>query len=132
MSGRAVHTAGASADGGGVGTDDGRLQVSVVAAGEDAGNDATTPEHLMAAALATCLQQAVEIAASSQGLEGAKPSVSAQVSLTSGEGAGYDASFELTVTGLDGADVDRVVEQAAVLCPFTTALAGDRLVVRSG
>jgi lipoyl-dependent peroxiredoxin len=131
MSHQDVHTAAATARPGTVATDDERVTVDTVAAGDSASNGATTPEHLMAAALASCLQQAVGIAASSQGLDASGASVRAEVTLTAGDSTGYDATFTLVVEGL-GEAAERVVEQAAVICPFTSALAGERLSVSAG
>ena len=91
-----------------------------------------TPEHLMAAAIASCLQQAIGIAASSQDIDVSSVQVQGRVALKSDEEAGYSSSFELVVSGLPSEVAERVLEQAQQFCPFTKALAGADLTVRLG
>jgi len=125
-----VHRAGATADDEGVRTDDDAVTMALAMAGEaEAATDATSPEHLMAAALAGCLHQAVRVAASSLGDIGSTPSVTATVTLRTGDGVGYSASFDLQVSGLSGDHADDVLKQALALCPFTAALEGRSLTV---
>lgn len=127
-----VHEARATASASRVSAPDGGLDVALAVAGDaDATDGATSPEHLMAAALAGCLHQALQIAASSQDASAVDASVEATVTLESGDGAGYTSSFELVVSGLPADTADRMLEQAATLCPFTKALAGDRLTLRT-
>ena len=83
----------------------------------------------MAAALAGCLQPALTVAASTQNSDFA-PTVTSTVTLTTGEGGGYTALFDLVVSGPEGAQGDQLLEQAKVLCPFTKALDSERLTVR--
>ncbi len=116
-----VHEAVATATPGSVSTSDDVLSASTQLAGEDKGG-VTTPEHLMAAAIAACLQQAIGIAASSQEVDASSVSVEGTVTLKTEEEAGYTASFALAVSGLAGDSAERVVEQAKALCPFTKAL----------
>ncbi len=127
-----VHEARATASASRVSTPDGSLDVGLAVAGDADGSDgATSPEHLMAAALAGCLHQALQVAASSQGASAVDAHVEATVTLESGDGSGYTSSFVLEVTGLPADTADRVLEQAAALCPFTKALAGERLTLRT-
>ena len=127
---QSVHQASATADSQGVRSDDDAVGVNLALAGDaDAQPGTTTPEHLMAAALAGCLQQALTVAGSTIGAD-IKTSVSSTVALESGDGAGYSARFELVVSGLDVEHGDELLEQAKVLCPFTKALDADRLTVR--
>ena len=124
-----VHRAAATADGATVRTDDAAVEAPLAMAGDsDVPDGATSPEHLMAAALAGCLQQALRVAASSLGEE-SRPTVEAVVTLRTGEGVGYTAAFDLTVSGLDGEHADDLLTQASALCPFTTALEGRGLTV---
>ncbi len=125
-----VHQASATADSHGVRSDDDAVAVALALAGDaDARPETTTPEHLMAAALAGCLQQALAVASSTVEAD-VDAAVTSTVTLQSGEGAGYSAQFELVVSGLDGDDGAQLLEQAKVLCPFTKALDPDRLTVR--
>ena len=130
---RQVHRAAATASDGTVSTDDGRIRTAVRAAREaERSDDATSPEHIMAAALASCLLQSVTVAGSSQHVDTSGASVEATVTLESGEGSGYVSAFELALTGLDGDVAERVLEQATQICPFTKALDGRRLTVPTG
>jgi hypothetical protein len=72
----------------------------------------TSSGHLMAAALAGCLQQALGIAAIAVEGGGGAPSVEATVTLRTGEEAGYTAAYELVVHGLDDADGAHVLDEA--------------------
>ena len=102
-------------------TSDGVLEAATqVAGGEREGK--TTPEHLMAAATAACLQQAIGIAASSQDVDASGVSVEGTCTLKSEEEPGYTAAFALVVSGLPGEAAERVLEQAKAFCPFTKAL----------
>lgn len=128
-----VHEARATASASRVTAPDGGLDVALAVAGDaDSAGEATSPEHLMAAALAGCLHQALQVAASSQGASAVDASVEATVTLESGDGVGYTSSFALVVTGLPADSADRMLEQAAALCPFTKALEGARLTLRAG
>lgn len=127
---QSVHEATATADSHGVRSDDAAVEVALALAGDaDAHPDTTTPEHLMAAALAGCLQQALTVAGSTVEAE-VDATVTSTVTLQSGDGAGYSARFELVVSGLDGDQGEQLLEQAKALCPFTKALDADRLTVR--
>ena len=102
-------------------TSDGVLSADTQVAGGDR-DGKTTPEHLMAAATAACLQQAIGIAASSQDVDAAGVSVEGTCTLKSEEEAGYTATFALVVSGLPTDSAERVLEQAKAFCPFTKAL----------
>lgn len=128
-----VHRAGASTDGDRVRTDDSTVDVELAVAGEaEARDGATSPEHLMAAALAGCFQQALGIASSAIDGGGGPASVEATVTLRSGDGGGYTATYELVVHGLDGDESEHVLTEAKALCPFTKSLAGDALTISLG
>ncbi len=114
-----------------VSTQDGVLSASTQLAGENK-DGVTTPEHLMAAAIAACLQQAIGIAASTQEVDASGVQVEGRVSLLTEEEAGYTADFTLVVTGLPADSAERVLTQAKQLCPFTKALAGAGITVDLG
>ena len=112
-------------------TEDGVLEASTQLAGETK-DGVTTPEHLMAAAIASCLHQAIGIAASTQEVDASSSSVQGRVALKSEEEAGYTATFALVVTGLPGDVAERVLTQAQQLCPFTKALGPAGITVELG
>ena len=112
-------------------TEDGVLEARTQLAGETK-DGVTTPEHLMAAAISSCLHQAIGIAASSQEVDASSVSVQGRVALKSEEEAGYTASFALVVTGLPGDVAERVLTQAQQLCPFTKALGPAGITVELG
>ncbi len=128
-SNQSVQEAVATAVAGSVKTQDGVLEAKTQLSGEAAG-DRTTPEHLMAAATAACLQQSIGIAASTQDVDASGATVTATVHLTTGEDAGYTSHFLLEVSGLPDDVAERVLEQAQQICPFTKALEGADLTVR--
>src|SRR4028118_1322729 len=115
ISTHSVHQASATADSQGVRSDDDAVGVALALAGDaDARPETTTPEHLMAAALAGCLQQALTVAGSTIEAE-VDASVTSTVTLQSGDGAGYSARFELLVSGLDTEHGEELLQQAQVL-----------------
>ena len=126
-----VQEAVATAVPGSVRTEDGVLEASTQLAGEGT-EGLTTPEHLMAAAIAACFEQAVGIAASSQGADASGARVQGRVTLKSDEEAGYTSDFEIVLSGIEGDAAERVLTQAQQVCPFTKALAGADLTVRLG
>ena len=85
----------------------------------DGAGQGTNPEQLMAAALGSCLLEALRIAVSTTGgsVDGAQ--VETRVTLAKGD-PGYTARYALRVTLPDaGNDASAVLEQALALCPFT-------------
>lgn len=114
-----------------VSTQDGVLEASTQLAGETK-DGVTTPEHLMAAAIAACLQQAIGIAASSQDVDASGTAVQGRVTLKTEEEAGYTAAFALVVSGLPDDVAERVLAQAKQLCPFTKALTPAGITVELG
>jgi organic hydroperoxide reductase OsmC/OhrA len=103
-------------------TQDGVLEASTQLAGEHQ-DGVTTPEHLMAGAIASCLQQAIGLAASTQQVDASSVQVEGRVALRSDPEGGYVADFSLQVSGLPGEVAERVLTQAKAFCPFTKALA---------
>jgi len=74
-----IHQATATVDRDGVPTDDGVIALRLAVAGEaDDRDGVTSPEHLMAAALAGCLHQALRIALSAQNTSPVSRSCSAR------------------------------------------------------
>ena len=114
-----------------VATADGVVSTGTHVAGES-GEGTTTPEHLMAAATASCLQQSIRVAASSQDVDDSGTEVTGTVRLTPDSGGGYTAHFVLEVSGLPEDVAQRVLDQAQQICPFTKALSAADLTVRLG
>ncbi|MEZ0164876.1 OsmC family protein [Kineococcus sp. LSe6-4] len=93
--------------------------------------EGTNPEQLMAAALGSCLLESLRIAATSAGGSTEGASVEARTTLSSGEGAGYSARYDLSVTLPDaGGDAEAVLAQALTICPFTKTIDDGALQVR--
>lgn len=121
MTSQDVLKAVATAVPGSVKTADGVLDAATQVAGGSS-DGKTTPEHLMAAAIAACLQQAIGIAASTQDVDASGVSVEGTCTLKTEEEAGYTAAFALVVSGLAQDTAQRVLDQAKAFCPFTKAL----------
>ncbi|GAA2435570.1 OsmC family protein [Streptomyces macrosporus] len=82
------------------------------------------PEQLYAAALATCLHQALVIAATETGVDPAGSEVTARVRLSDGGAQHYafDATAEVSLPSAEGDRRERVIAQALRICPITDQL----------
>ncbi|GAA2403688.1 OsmC family protein [Streptomyces glaucosporus] len=82
------------------------------------------PEQLYAAAVATCLHQALVIAATQSGVDPSGSEVTARVRLGDGGAQHYtfDTTAEITLPSADGDQRERVIAQALRICPV-----GDQL-----
>jgi len=93
--------------------------LSLVGDGEGAGQS-WNPERLYAAALATCLHQAVVLAASTGGFDTEDSAVRAEAKLFHDTAQGYSVDARLSVS-LPGVPAERrqgVVDQATHHCPL--------------
>ena len=112
-------------------SDDGALAVDVSEpTALDGAGQGTNPEQLMAAALGSCLLEALRIAVSTTGgsVDGAQ--VETRVTLAKGD-PGYTARYALRVTLPDaGTEASAVLEQALAICPFTKTLDASTLDVQ--
>ncbi|GAB3462859.1 OsmC family protein [Kineococcus endophyticus] len=113
-------------------SDDGSLSLDVHEPTALQGSgEGTNPEQLMAAALGSCLLESLRIAATSAGGSTDGASVESRVTLAAGDGAGYTARYDLSVTLPDaGGDADAVLRQALAICPFTKTIDADALQVQ--
>lgn len=93
----------------------------------DGPGGATNPEHLFAAAFATCFHGALRLVA--QGRGGSVPdgtTVSAAVSLAPDDTSfGIGASITANLPGLDQARADELVAAAHQVCPYSKATRGN-------
>ena len=92
-------------------------------------NGKTSPEELIAAAHASCFAMALALVLGENKTLPERVTVSAACTLEEVKGAPRITTVELTVRaqvpGLDAAGLDRMVEQAAELCPVSNALRGN-------
>jgi lipoyl-dependent peroxiredoxin len=89
----------------------------------------TSPEELIAAAHASCFAMALALVLGENKTPPERMAVNAACTLDEVEGAPRITTVELAVRaqvpGLDAADLERMVGQAADLCPVSNALRGD-------
>ena len=89
----------------------------------------TSPEELIAAAHASCFAMALALLLDAHHTPPRRLAVSATCTLDEREHAPRITSIELTVRarvpGLDAADLEQIVGQAADLCPVSNALRGN-------
>ncbi|NJQ00409.1 OsmC family protein [Streptomyces zingiberis] len=86
--------------------------------------DGWAPEQLYAAAVATCMHQALELAAGLRGADTGGSRVTAEVSLEHDGPLRYSLAAEVTVElpGLDGAVRDAVIDEAVRSCPLVAGV----------
>jgi osmotically inducible protein OsmC len=89
----------------------------------------TSPEELIAAAHASCFAMALALLLDANQTPPGRVAVTAACTLDEVEGAPRITSIELTVRaqvpGLDAGALERIVGQAADLCPVSNALRGN-------
>jgi osmotically inducible protein OsmC len=89
----------------------------------------TSPEELIAGAHASCFAMALALVLGENKTPPERMAVNAACTLDEVEGAPRITTVELAVRaqvpGLDAADLERMVGQAADLCPVSNALRGD-------
>ena len=89
----------------------------------------TSPEELIAAAHASCFAMALALVLGENKTPPERVTVSAACTLDEVSGAPrittVDLNVRAQVPGLDAAGLDRMVEQAAELCPVSNALRGN-------
>lgn len=91
------------------------------------GKSATNPEQLFGAGYAACFENAVLHVAKQEGHKPTHTSVTAHVGLgVNDDGSfGLDVTLDVTVEGMDKADVEAVVKEADRLCPYSNAVRGN-------
>lgn len=100
-----------------------------------AGGPGTNPEQLFAAGYSACFLVALKFVAGKAGVRlPEESSVTAQVGIgprDDQQGFGIEVALEITVPGLERADMETLVEQAHVVCPYSHATRGNILVTLS-
>lgn len=127
-----LYTATSTATGGREGSarsDDGRLAVTLSTPRElgGAGGDGTNPEQLFAAGYAACFLGALKFVAGKQKLAlPVETSITGQVGIGPlPTGFGIQAQLTITVPGLPRDQVQALVEQAHIVCPYSNATRGN-------
>jgi lipoyl-dependent peroxiredoxin len=96
----------------------------------------TSPEELIAAAHASCFAMALSLVLGENKTPPDRVTVNAECTLDEVEGAPRITTLELTVRaqvpGIEGGELERIVEEATDLCPVSNALRGNvEITVRS-
>ncbi len=110
---------------------DGVLAVTLTTPKELGGDGATgtNPEQLFAAGYSACFLGALKFVAGKSGVKiPADSTVTAQIGFGArddGQGFGIEAALTITVPGVDRATVEKLVEQAHVVCPYSHATKGN-------
>jgi lipoyl-dependent peroxiredoxin len=124
---KTLYTARAKAVGGREGhaeTDDKKISVDFAAPGS--GKPGTNPEQLFACGYAACFGGAIAHVARQQKLEIGTPEVEAEVSLNQGDdGFSISVVLNVTITALDKAAAEKLVQEAHTVCPYSKATRGN-------
>ncbi|MBC8008584.1 MAG: organic hydroperoxide resistance protein [Burkholderiales bacterium] len=110
---------------------DGVLAVTLTTPKELGGDGATgtNPEQLFAAGYSACFLGALKFVAGKASVKiPADATVTAQIGIgprDDGAGFGIEAALTITVPGVDRATVEKLVEQAHVVCPYSHATKGN-------
>jgi Ohr subfamily peroxiredoxin len=93
------------------------------------GGPGTNPEQLFAAGYSACFLGALKFAAGKAGTKiPDDATVTGQVGIGSrddGQGFGIEVTLTINVPGLDRATVEKLVQQAHVVCPYSHATKGN-------
>jgi len=110
---------------------DGVLAVTLTTPKELGGDGATgtNPEQLFAAGYSACFLGALKFVAGKASVKiPADATVTAKIGIgprDDGQGFGIEAALTVTVPGVDRATVEKLVEQAHVVCPYSHATKGN-------
>ena len=110
---------------------DGALAVTLTTPKELGGDGAagTNPEQLFAAGYSACFLGALKFVAGKSGVKiPADATVTAKIGIgprDDGQGFGIEAALTITVPGVERATVEKLVEQAHVVCPYSHATKGN-------
>jgi len=110
---------------------DGALAVTLTTPKELGGDGApgTNPEQLFAAGYSACFLGALKFVAGKAGVKiPAESTVTGKVGIgprDDGQGFGIEAALTITVPGVDRPTVEKLVEQAHVVCPYSHATKGN-------
>jgi osmotically inducible protein OsmC len=130
-----LYVAHATASGGGrsgrSATDDGKIDVSLSVPKGMGGDDGpgTNPEQLFATGYAACYLGALRLVSGKAGTPvGPDTRVHASVGIgpnTRGEGFNLDIELKITDHGLDQEIIDRLIQAAHQVCPYSNATRGN-------
>lgn len=127
-----AYTAKASATGGREGSaksDDGRLEVALSTPKGLGGDDGqgTNPEQLFAAGYAACFIGALKFVAAQDEVKlAAEPQIDSEVSIGPIEGGfGIAVKLAISLSGLDKAAAQALVDKAHQVCPYSNATRGN-------
>ena len=110
---------------------DGVLAVTLTTPKELGGDGATgtNPEQLFAAGYSACFLGALKFVAGKSGVKiPADATVSAKIGIgprDDGQGFGIEAALTITVPGVDRSTVEKLVQQAHIVCPYSHATKGN-------
>ncbi len=110
---------------------DGVLAVTLTTPKELGGDGApgTNPEQLFAAGYSACFLGALKFVAGKSNVKiPAEANVTAKIGIgprDDGAGFGIEAALTISVPGVDRATVEKLVEQAHVVCPYSHATKGN-------
>ena len=131
---KVLYTTQATSTGGRAGSSksaDGALAVTLTTPKELGGDGApgTNPEQLFAAGYSACFLGALKFVAGKAGVKiPADANVTAKIGIgprDDGTGFGIEAALTISVPGVDRAAVEKLVEQAHVVCPYSHATKGN-------
>lgn len=131
---KVVYTTKGSATGGRegqAGSEDGRLAVKLSTPKElgGGGGDGTNPEQLFAAGYSACFLGALKFVAGKE-----KVALSPETRVTAtigigprddGKGFGLDAALSINAPGVDKAVLEKLVQAAHIVCPYSEATRGN-------
>ncbi len=110
---------------------DGVLAVTLTTPKELGGDGATgtNPEQLFAAGYSACFLGALKFVAGKSGVKiPADATVTAKIGIgprDDGQGFGIEAALTIAVPGVERVTVEKLVEQAHVVCPYSHATKGN-------
>jgi Ohr subfamily peroxiredoxin len=109
-------------------TADGKLSFHLAPPGESAQKTGvwTNPEDLFACAYAACFGSALEHVVGGKNISMKDATVKAEVSLNSDQDGYYiGAVLDVSIPGVDIAEVEKLVEAAHQICPYSKATRGN-------
>jgi lipoyl-dependent peroxiredoxin len=91
------------------------------------GKTGTNPEQLFAAGYSACFGSALQHAVRVRKLPIPAPMVQATVGIGRNESGGYSLAVDIvaTITGVDQALADAIVQEAHAICPYSNATRGN-------
>ncbi|MGE6226383.1 organic hydroperoxide resistance protein [Paenibacillus chitinolyticus] len=129
---KTMYTTSATAQGGRKGrvaTPDGKLDLQLSMPKEMGGDggEGTNPEQLFASGYSACFLSAVELVAKKKGISTENAKLTAEVSIGKSEDGSLQlsAKLQLSVPGADKSQVEKLLEEAHQVCPYSRATRGN-------